>query len=535
MSQADNSEQTSSEADITSFRSLHADLLHRAQHLLADLTAFQSYLQSQSKLNDVDIRQFRSSVQSEMKSLERIARVIPDEADTEEREIKRLHILRSSNLLFHESVWAAAKRCKGVIALGKRIHIERSAKDETTPLDHQCTIAHPSSSARASISTKHSITVDIIANNGRTWIKVSTITAKRLMFEMAKEGWEGYDDDSSEADSDIENGNLPGLNHGGRPALDLIRLAENMRTIASTIRVRYRHPKIHFILPKISKGQLPEIDAVIDDLRKTGAKVECAEELENGIRHEITLPIQFSSMLPRVRPPLTPNLNIDCTILLALISDISHFLSNNLPLAPNGKYHSAITRQIKSEQTTLLLQSELFPVLVGREMRCTWHAARRMREIVQTMGTAAEKERTEILFGEGNYAGLSSIELGRRLKIFSDYEVPATLRLPLAVIDVDIGRLLIGSKSSSAGRMMADVAGGLSEINQSVFLYGWLGGIVTISSNMVVTKEIERRVCQLLDNQENQRGTGNEPTGPDIWLCRTARSLIGKEKGRRDS
>ena len=45
--------------------------------------------------------------------------------------------------------------------------------------------------------------IDIISENGSRWTKVSTVTEKRLLMEMAKQGWDwaGSDEDSDEDDS----------------------------------------------------------------------------------------------------------------------------------------------------------------------------------------------------------------------------------------------------------------------------------------------------------------------------------------------
>ena len=70
-----------------------------------------------------------------------------------------------------------------------------------------------------------------------------------------------------------------------------------------------------------------------------------------------------------------------------------------------------------------------------------------------------------------------------------------------------------------------NVAKNLSSINQSVFMYGWYTGMTTISSNRTVAKDIETSI-------EANR-TREDEKGPDVWLCPTARSLVGKEKTRR--
>ena len=557
--QAGYSVQFDLEKDYESSSSLHADLLTRADLLLADLTAFQSYLQSQKKENAVDIRQFRSSVESEVHSLERIAYAnskwcLGTEDRMIESETKRLHALQSSNIPFYEVVWAAARKCDGVVALGKRIRHKRSTKDENASA--KC-YGGPLKGFIFDTKAKNvddeqevdSVIVDIVADDGKTWIKVSTKSDKRLLFEMAKEGWEVYDGDSGEndADSDVPSDSSSAPSHHASGGLELVRLAENMKKAASTVRVRFCHPRIHFILPRISEGRLTELDGVIGDIRKTGVTVECGSDPEESTKvPDSHIPLsaysdaamRFSRMLPQARPALTSILNIDCTILLALISDISHFRSEHLPTAPNDHYHSAITRQIQSEATAALLRTELFPILVGRQMQCTWQATRRMREIVQTMGTSSENARADILLGEGTYAGMSEVELRGKLEFFSDHAIPAGLHLPLTVVNFDVGHMLADNTFALATRLLSEIAKGLSEINKSVYLYGWSQNIVTISSNRKLAKDVERTVCQLLDETEREKGEDSSSTAwpiPDIWVCGVARSLIGKEKGRKDA
>jgi hypothetical protein len=64
------------------------------------------------------------------------------------------------------------------------------------------------------------------------------------------------------------------------------------------------------------------------------------------------------------------------------------------------------------------------------------------------------------------------------------------------------------------------------DINQSVFLSGWAAGHTTITSNRIASKAIERAV-------EDNRKSDDE-AGPRVWICPTARSLVAKEKDRRD-
>ena len=142
-----------------------------------------------------------------------------------------------------------------------------------------------------------------------------------------------------------------------------------------------------------------------------------------------------------------------------------------------------------------------------------------MMEIVQLIGTEDEKLRTELLIGGGSsYSVESRI---RSLQDLSSHRIPMDLKLPIEVVEVDIPAM-----ENEIGHLATAVKDDLTTINQSVFFYGWAKGLTTISSNRTVAKEIESMV-------EAKRESDGE-RGPDIWLCSTARSLVGKEKTRRD-
>ena len=387
---------------------------------------------------------------------------------------------------------------------------------------------------------KRSALVDIVAEDGEEWIKVSTITETRLLFEKAKAGWEaaGSDSDSEEEEGDdMTNGcrgrahNAPSNNDSDSDIdddrVELLKMAEDLQRAAKKVRIRYKHPRIRFVLPKIIEGHNPAIDAILADIRATGAAVQCASShpplssYMNGTTHAPDyvpngdpLTSIFSRLVIDPLIHLTSTLNIDCTILLALISDLSHS-----SLSPSPTFHRAIRRQIDLEASERLLPSSLYPAMNGRDLVCTSIAARRMREIVVQIGTPSEKIRAELLLGEGD-AGNGKPGEGLRagFKSASEYDVPDDWKLPIKVVD---GAYDLDHLPAVARKVEAE----LTEINRSVFLYGWASGWTTVSSNRTVAKAIESIVEA--DGEE-------EDEGPRLWLCPTARSLVGKEKGRRD-
>ena len=570
------------------------NLLNRASRLLSDLTTFEETLSHHPKGNEVEIRKFRATIETERRALERsktklLAQETPnnypgaENADAED-ELKRAHALRSSNLPFYEAVWHTARQCRGIRTLGKRVYFSPDIPGGST--EKRSSGDHRIQTQAAEKRRKH-ILVDIVADDGLEWIKVSTVAEKRLLFELAKEGWEGYYADSESDDDDNQtNCNLPAANGTNAPTLELVRLAQDLQTAAKETRVRFRHPRIRFVLPKITEGRLQDIDAIIADIRATGARVECGVP-ERLLDH----PTSSVHMLHSPTTPLTTRLNIDCTILLALISDISHLPRTSLPPCPNphsnGTYHSAIRHQIDVEEQSPFLLNDLYPILEDRDLECTHVAANRMREIVDVMGTPDEKERAFILLGEGKYKGKSEDGLRCAMSQCSSHHVPANVRFPIKVVHFtpdmalscdrgdearhDMSPMSAGSMETfkAVAEQLLDVfPGGLSEINASVFFHGWSQDIVTVTSNRAVAAGIEKCLDGVLNAMEavaaqeeegaarqahvrkergSVEGATGEPLrrprtmsdlenfdGPKLWVCETARSLIGKDKNRRE-
>ncbi|KAL9119004.1 MAG: hypothetical protein Q9187_004443 [Circinaria calcarea] len=471
---------------------------------------------------------------------------------------RTIHTLRSSNLPFYSAVWTAAKSCKGLLLFNKRFYWD------TPPAR---------SSNRAGKPRKKGALVDIVAEDGEEWIKVSTITETRLLFEKAKAGWEGAgssSDTEGEEDGVVVNGSGATWtirDHGGGSAddddndrVELLRMAQDLQKASKATRVRYRHPKVRFVLPKIHKGRIPAIDAILDDIRATGATVQCADDIPSVLQDDQAVPLHTETLLnskTRPNPPqpalhltfsrllidpfasFTPTINIDCTILLALVSDLSHE-----PITPELWFHRAVQRQIELEATQHLLPTSLWPAMANKELVCTATAANRMREIVALIGTPAERRRTDLLLGDDEYggAGKSAEELRTAFAATSTHRVPEDWNLPVRVLAAEI-------RMENLPPVAEKVARRLTDINRSVFLFGWERGFTTVSSNRTVAKMIEGVVRGAAEGWNGKReggtgteveaegvgeGEGEEVVGPDIWLCPTARSLVGKEKGRKD-
>ncbi|KAL2357415.1 hypothetical protein BJ546DRAFT_309262 [Cryomyces antarcticus] len=467
------------------------DTLQRCRSLLQELEAFDRCLKERKKKNTIAIAMsglylFQNNIKSEIKVFERIAEA---EYSTE----KTQHALVSSNLPHYEALWNTAKRAHGLVGFHKRVYW---GSENTRPNRLAPGRKHPSPKNK-----DHSVQVDIVARDGLEWIKVSTITSKRLLFDIAGQGWErDLDSEEGESDTDAPNDGAQSLDDKG--GVPLLRTAECLARASRTVRVRYKYPEVRLVLPRIQPGTTEEIDALLDDIRATGAIVECGSEchdapaLEDVLCHLITDESTDASEV----------LNIDCTVLIALTSDISHMK------VPDKPRSNMVKDQVKAEKKEKLMPSILYPVMAGRSLVCTKEAAKRMRELVDQIGTESEKARAAVLMGDCDDRGEKLTAEFQKLSI---HPVPPGLQLPIEIVDKDV-------EGASLPKVAAAVAAQLNDINRSVFLYGWASGRSTLSSNRVAARTIERVI--------DDYGTDEDQTGPHIWLLPTARSLFTREK-----
>ncbi|GFN11362.1 uncharacterized protein AtWU_01158 [Aspergillus tubingensis] len=524
---------STSEIEISPFqvsRELSASLLTRCRSLLAEISEFQALLvETQRNPQIVEVRSLKSNVLSELRTLEKLGaqvQKLPEPTkgdgdgednnndtdagatDGDDSAARRLvHTLKSSNLPFYEAVWAIAKNtCRGLVAFGKRFYWGDDNGDKGV------------SEKKSGRDKKKSVFVDIIADDGEEWVKVSTVAESRLLFEMAEKGWE--------ADSESEDGEARTVlrNHDGdnggveddedEDEIELVKLAKDLRTAANATRVRYRHPRLRFVAPRIREGSCAEIDDLLKIIRGYGIKVDCGDKAYavNGTQEGL------SHLLPKPFKHFTSTINVDCTLMLAAVSDLSHYKH----ITQSPQHHKAINRQIAVEHERPLLPTELWPAMDAYELVCVEEAATRMKEIVNIIGTDTERLRMEILLGQPPYDTYSREDLIKKYQELSDYEMPAHWKIPVKTVEA---KSVIAS--AKLPPVYQKVAENLSDINYSVFLYGWAAGLATISSNRTVVKEIESII-------EKHRDGDDSLEGPLIWVCDTARSLIGKEKNRKN-
>lgn len=333
-------------------------------------------------------RNLRNDMRNELAFLQKLAGSNMDEE-------KARHYIVSSNLLYYEALWSAAKRSHGLQSFRKYFFWDR----HTAPAGKHTTKGL-SLSKGSQTKNKTAALVDIVAEEGSEWIRVSTVSEKRILFDLAKLGW--VNDPDSDEDEDMLDARPVDDDEDDEDQVDVVRNARQLARAAQANPIRGRPPKVRFVLTRVEAGKSPPIDNVINKIRATGAIVQCGDDIPPASSIDEVLP---QLLIDRSRA-LSNTLNIDCTILLALISDISH-----TPCPILDWYPGEVRAQIQEEVEEHLLPTHLYPAIQAHPMVCTREAADQMNLIVQTLATDTEKLRADLLLGQGDWAARSSEEL----------------------------------------------------------------------------------------------------------------------------
>ncbi|EPS42458.1 hypothetical protein H072_3557 [Dactylellina haptotyla CBS 200.50] len=527
----------------------------------------------------IELRHFKNAIQVEQRLLEALSYKTPTD--------RTLHSLRSSNLKFLESVWSVAKTCSGLQVIFRTVYLFDHPPDDVPKLRGK---------DKKQLKRKKSpVQVDIIAQNGLEWIKVANLSEKRLNTEFAKARWEaegfrdGSEDESGddgdychsptelppasgpETDKSSLSKMITDFQHDS-DAFSLVKSARSMVQAAQQTRVQYLHPEITIVLPNItydlqeSPDPSSPIHALITAILSTGARVQTSNKIigsstppnangssNNNNKNSASAPKvdnlgnsieDVLHHLSRTSDPITlitPHIILDCTMLLALVSDLSHE-----DVAESPIFHRYILAQVRAEREEPLLPHWLYPCISGRQMSCTFEAYKRFREIVEIVGSEREKKRAEALVAGApkdwkhpvrKNSVSSAVDhttqreptvlsspvddktkrgLLETLQESSKHQVPVDLQLPITVIDG------LDAELMAHDPVAAKIGPELSSVNRSSLFAAWELGWTIVTTNGSVVKRLEWLV------EENR--TKDEDAGPKVHLVAIARSLVGKMK-----
>ncbi len=331
------------------------------------------------------------------------------------------HAIRSSNIRHLRAVWDVARSSPGLVAFSK------SFPAKPRP-----------------------ITADIVSRQGHEWIKVSSLTQKSLLFDLANLDY-GYSSDDSEGVSTTLSESFEELH--------IVKVVRKMLHGANMNPKLGSPPKIllHFAnMAKNTTRQDPEkINQIIrqfyDYIRELGVTIvtDTASPLSLAQNVAIKARDEFGNSEFDSKATM---INLDITSLFVLVSDISNSATEVF------KSDSSLRYQVDEEEQVAVLPTRLFPLIGTRKLVTTAASQARFLEIVEMLGSDMEKRRTTLLFSVDRDAV-------NELDASSVHDWPLTMRLPIECVRFE------------RPPEMPPFCVKLPEISQNVFESGWAGRI----------------------------------------------------------
>ncbi|KAI0904253.1 hypothetical protein F4823DRAFT_224379 [Ustulina deusta] len=476
------------------------DVLLRAKELQAEVEQFvghleniyEGYFQEFPKKMHIS---FYHDVLSEVHNLEN---------DINSQDSFSAHRISSSNLPYLHAVWNTAKSSRNIVKLRHPVFSGPFKRRILAPGIRIGDIMSQGGSEPKRNQHGRSARIDVICDGGLSWYKVSTITNRRLLFDMAKEAVYCGDSDDSESTNGVTQdfSDVP-----------LVKLARSLKMIAQEHQIRNSSPALGLVLPRIFEGEHVEIDKLVKSCRDMGVNISCGNKmpppqpLSEDLLHE---------MAPSPRRNITPELNIDTSVLVALASDISHFRVTKQPwFGQSQKDHIDL-------EANDPLTPRLCSLLGHHALVCTKEAARSFARIVHTIGTAAENTRAHLLLTPDN-----SITREQRVENFCalsthSSSIPSCLQLPIRVID---GKAM-SNEDGCLSASIQDKLNVLAQPGRSVFSSGWAEGITTITCNVLAVKQLEKTLEEIPSLDASK--------WPSIWAFSSSRPLVGVPKGTNE-
>lgn len=346
----------------------------------------------------------------------------------------------STNAPYLVAVWRELLQARGAVAIYRTFH----------------TAAHPQASRKPNNGSAkgHSVKVDVVADNGRRWIRVNTIKNSRILMEFRE--MDSYltssDEDDGDGHSSLKKENLVpqefdnSVLRMGRELLEAARTNPHSSNEIPSVTMRLTR-----LNPSLSDE--PRIAYTIDCLQRMGIDVQLGE------RQGIVKETDGISARPTVLEPTT-HINLDLSALIALISDTTHShlprdpedahtrfippqryvewkkqrvqMLSNFPDATStwedsGIHSRVLAEQAQQEMKKGLLQDmhdrlrSISPTLQNIQFWTTQEARQRCLQIVFKIAGTRERQRAEVLLSCSRCSGTTTIPTHNQFWVHSRY------------------------------------------------------------------------------------------------------------------
>ncbi|RSL57838.1 hypothetical protein CEP53_006360 [Fusarium sp. AF-6] len=413
--------------------------------------------------------------------------------------------------------WDRLKRCGGFVAVNQAF--QGSSKDgrkrEVAKLD---IAGEEKQKMHRLLKEQGRVEVDVV-DGGREWIAVKAISRDRLARQMTDCGWGWGDHELGDKVDDDEWEDTP-----------LAKFVRRLVAAARMNRHEYQFPRIRLVLSNLSRGE-EELDIFLYQLEHMDPLVEVIIEDQDSpfiTANPPPLDEALEKLVGDELASITSTANLDHTILIDLISDLTH-----MDLQPQPWQSRTTRAQIEEENSHEggLMARTLYPVLEGRELVCTREAAVHFHDVLETVGTETERERGRLLIPwDDEIRNMSSDMIRQRFQQLSIHTLPADIQVPVTILQEswEMEAVTDAVSKGTLPRVAQDVAqsSGFKSSKLSIFMYGWAAGLTTITSN----KEVRGQVRTWVEMHRKE----DEEIGPQIWRVDVTRNLLAKAAKPRE-
>lgn len=504
-----------SECESSRQRMLEQAVSHisSSESCIPEIEEFIQHFEKRVKtLRSTGLPAFAEKFKREYGTMKALASVLEEPGLDEETLKLSNRKLEASGTILRQGVshWDILKRCRSLVAVNRTV--QGSAKDDRKRAVSKVE-GDRNEKQQLHRTLKEQGKTDVhIVEGGGEWIDIRLLQADRLARQMTDSGWGWGDYDHGDDVDPDEWEDIP--------------LAKQVRRLTAAARLNrheYRTPRVRVILPNLSRSNI-DIDVLLNQLVRIDSHVEVViEDCDSSFLTRPPLPFDdaLQNMLGNPLDGLTETLNMDHTILIDLISDITHFALQPQP------WHGRTTKaQIEEERSQKgVMARTLYPILENRVLTCTQEAAEHFHEVLKTVGTATERERGRLLvpFDEETIS-MSPGAICRRFEELSVHPLPSSMQVPVHILTEPwtLETVWHAVENGRLPRVALDVVdcGAFKSSKLSIYMYGWASKFVTVTSNKEVRGQIRTWVEA---NRHN-----DEEVGPAIWLVDITRNLLAK-------
>lgn len=425
---------------------------------------------------------------------------------------------RTTGVYHTTTRWQALRRCANLVAV--KCTFQGSARDDrrAAVLERGLQTNHEKLHMHRVIKEQAKAEVTVV-DGGAGWLELRWISADRLARQMADEGWSWGEYELGDVVDRDEWEDIP-----------FVKQVRRAVAAARLNRHEYRIPAIRLVLPNLARGTNRDVDVLLDQLPRIDPGVELV--VEDATSAFLTQPAPcltdtIRNLVGDSLQVLTDTLNLEHTVLVDLISDLTH-----ADLTPQPWQSRTTRAQIAEEnaQPGGVMASLLYPLLQGRRLVCTHAAAEHLHEMLKTVGTATERERGRLLVPyHAACTGAGADALRARFSALSKHALPADLQFPMEVLPADdvwdadrVQRLVEDGGNNALPPVALDIVrrGLLKSSKLSTYMHGWREGIVTLTSN----KEIRAHMKTWVEAGRR----ADDERGPQIYCVDVTRNLLAK-------